>query len=198
MVDRAATARLTACTHADCCCHGFCSSAAALSSPSVLYWLRVRPSDDSGEWFNICVLHQNRVSHSLHEKNFISAKQLPDFLDMVVWGHEHECLMDEDSEEGEFVIVQPGSSVATSLSQGEARDKSDRSRSRRCPPCSACSLHRSDLLLLSCLPARLLVSGTSPSSRSRGTSSASSRSATATDTACCQPLPVLCSAATDA
>ena len=84
----------------------------------------VRPEDDGGEWFNIAVLHQNRVVHSVHEKNFISAKMLPEFLDMVIWGHEHECVMDEHSEEGEFVIIQPGSSVATSLSQGEAVDKS--------------------------------------------------------------------------
>ena len=83
----------------------------------------VRPSDDSGDWFNLCVLHQNRVAHSVHDKNFITARMLPDFLDIVVWGHEHECIMDDASEEGEFVIVQPGSSVATSLSQGESVDK---------------------------------------------------------------------------
>ena len=82
----------------------------------------VRPEGDD-EWFNVAVIHQNRVVHTAHGKDFISCKMLPDFLDMVVWGHEHECLMDQVTEEGEFVVLQPGSSVATSLSQGEAVDK---------------------------------------------------------------------------
>lgn len=39
----------------------------------------------------------------------------------VVWGHEHECLIDHaESVVGTFRITQPGSSVATSLTAGEA------------------------------------------------------------------------------
>ena len=39
----------------------------------------------------------------------------------VVWGHEHECLIDPaESVVGTFRITQPGSSVATSLTGGEA------------------------------------------------------------------------------
>ena len=43
---------------------------------------------------------------------------------MVVWGHEHECLIDPiyNAEQG-FYVVQPGSSVATSLCEGEAEPK---------------------------------------------------------------------------
>jgi double-strand break repair protein MRE11 len=43
---------------------------------------------------------------------------------MVIWGHEHECLIDPvyNAEQG-FYVVQPGSSVATSLSQGETVPK---------------------------------------------------------------------------
>jgi len=38
-----------------------------------------------------------------------------------VWGHEHECLIDPaESVVGTFRITQPGSSVATSLTGGEA------------------------------------------------------------------------------
>ena len=84
----------------------------------------VRPDDAEGDWFNIAVLHQNRVGKELHGKAYISAKMLPDFLDLVVWGHEHEFIGDEASEEGAFVIVQPGSSIATSLCAAEAVDKS--------------------------------------------------------------------------
>lgn len=45
-------------------------------------------------------------------------------LDLVVWGHEHECLITpSESAVGTFRITQPGSSVATSLSEGEAMRK---------------------------------------------------------------------------
>ena len=49
---------------------------------------------------------------------------LHSFFDMVIWGHEHECLIDPvyNAEQG-FYVVQPGSSVATSLCEGEAVPK---------------------------------------------------------------------------
>ena len=41
-----------------------------------------------------------------------------------MWGHEHECLITpSESLVGTFRITQPGSSVATSLTAGEARRK---------------------------------------------------------------------------
>lgn len=39
--------------------------------------------------FNIFVLHQNRAQHS--PKSFVPEDLLPDFLNLVIWGHEHEC-----------------------------------------------------------------------------------------------------------
>ena len=51
-------------------------------------------------------------------------KFLPEFLDLVVWGHEHECLIDPRyNPEMTFRVMQPGSSVATSLMPGEAVPK---------------------------------------------------------------------------
>ena len=45
-------------------------------------------------------------------------------MDVVVWGHEHECQIDfTESIQGTFRITQPGSSVATSLVSGEAVTK---------------------------------------------------------------------------
>jgi len=45
-------------------------------------------------------------------------------MDIVVWGHEHECLIEFfESVVGTFRITQPGSSVATSLVSGEAARK---------------------------------------------------------------------------
>ncbi len=49
---------------------------------------------------------------------------LDGFLDFIVWGHEHECLISPQSSTiADFYITQPGSSVATSLSEGESKKK---------------------------------------------------------------------------
>jgi len=82
----------------------------------------MRPIENRDSWFNIFVLHQNRVSHS--PKNYVHECMLDNFLDFVVWGHEHECLITpQPSSVGEFYISQPGSSVATALSEGESKKK---------------------------------------------------------------------------
>ena len=76
------------------------------------------------EAFNIFVLHQNRGDRGRGNKNCIHESFLNSFLDFVVWGHEHECIPTvHQSVIGEFNIVQPGSSVATSLVDGEAKQK---------------------------------------------------------------------------
>eukprot|EP00051_Salpingoeca_urceolata_P001980 m.45836 g.45836 ORF g.45836 m.45836 type:complete len:714 (+) comp11810_c0_seq2:129-2270(+) len=81
-----------------------------------------RPAEDADEWYNLFVLHQNRVKHG--EKNYIPEKFLPNFLDMVIWGHEHRCeIAPERGPNQNFFITQPGSSIATSLSDGEAVTK---------------------------------------------------------------------------
>lgn len=49
---------------------------------------------------------------------------LPSFMDFVLWGHEHECLIQPKwNPDQEFHVVQPGSSIATSLCEGEAVEK---------------------------------------------------------------------------
>ncbi|KAG0242360.1 Double-strand break repair protein mre11a [Actinomortierella wolfii] len=84
----------------------------------------IRPVQESDDepWFNLLVLHQNRVAHGT--KNFIPEAFLDDFLSLVIWGHEHECRIDPmyNPQQG-FHVTQPGSSVATSLSDGESRPK---------------------------------------------------------------------------
>lgn len=74
-------------------------------------------------WFNIFTLHQNR-DLGRGSKNCVHESMIPDWMDLVVWGHEHECnIMPGESAVGTFRISQPGSSVATSLVEGEARPK---------------------------------------------------------------------------
>ncbi|KAL5034892.1 meiotic recombination, variant 2 [Batrachochytrium dendrobatidis] len=73
-------------------------------------------------WFNMMVIHQNRTAHG--RNNYIPEAYLADFLDLVLWGHEHQCLIDpvvNDSKN--FYVTQPGSSVATSLCEGESATK---------------------------------------------------------------------------
>ena len=63
-------------------------------------------------------------SHAYTETSHLPENFLPDFLDLIIWGHEHECLIDPTyNPEQNFHVMQPGSSVATSLVQGEAIPK---------------------------------------------------------------------------
>ena len=82
----------------------------------------VRPSEDPDDWFNIFVIHQNRSAHG--RKNYIPETFLPEFFDLVIWGHEHECrIRPEYNEIQKFYVTQPGSSVITSLSESELDQK---------------------------------------------------------------------------
>ena len=77
------------------------------------------PGVQQKEWYNIMAVHQNHHAHS--ETGYLPENFLPDFMDLVVWGHEHECLIDPKfNEEMQFQVMQPGSSIATSLVAGEA------------------------------------------------------------------------------
>ncbi|KAL5802729.1 hypothetical protein ACOSQ4_031034 [Xanthoceras sorbifolium] len=93
-------------------------------TPHAVQWMRPEAQEGCqvSDWFNILVLHQNRVK--TNPKNAINEHFLPNFLDFVVWGHEHECLVDPQEVQGMgFHITQPGSSVATSLIDGESKPK---------------------------------------------------------------------------
>ncbi|KAJ6090044.1 hypothetical protein N7467_005260 [Penicillium canescens] len=81
-----------------------------------------QPSIQKDDWFNLMSVHQNHHAHT--ETSYLPENFLPGFLDLVVWGHEHECLIDPKlNPETKFHVMQPGSSVATSLVPGEAVTK---------------------------------------------------------------------------
>ncbi|KAK1761528.1 double-strand break repair protein mus-23 [Echria macrotheca] len=81
-----------------------------------------RPNQQKAEFFNLLALHQNHHAHT--PTSYLPENMLPDFLDLVIWGHEHECLIDpQRNQETGFHVMQPGSSVATSLVPGEAVTK---------------------------------------------------------------------------
>ncbi|KAJ6588269.1 Mre11 DNA-binding presumed domain-containing protein [Mycena capillaripes] len=77
---------------------------------------------DKQSWFNIMLLHQNRVKHGPQE--FVPEGLFDDSVDLVIWGHEHDCRIVPEPVAGkQYYISQPGSSVATSLADGEALEK---------------------------------------------------------------------------
>lgn len=81
-----------------------------------------QPGTRKDEWFNLMSVHQNHHAHT--PTSYLPENFLPDFMDLVVWGHEHECLIDPRyNPEMGFHVMQPGSSVATSLIPGEAVPK---------------------------------------------------------------------------
>ncbi|CAH2229383.1 jg1516, partial [Pararge aegeria aegeria] len=95
--------------------------------------------EDGNDWFNILVLHQNRADRG--PNNFIPENVLPSFLDLVIWGHEHDSQVfatkDVKRENESFLVVQPGSTVATSLAAGEALPKH----------CALLQLHRKEYIV---------------------------------------------------
>ncbi|KAG5678522.1 hypothetical protein PVAND_008189 [Polypedilum vanderplanki] len=82
------------------------------------------PGKDIGEtvtdYFNILAIHQNRVERG--RNNHIPVDMLPNFMNLIVWGHEHDCRIHPEQYSRMFV-TQPGSSVATSLCEGESIEK---------------------------------------------------------------------------
>ncbi|KAL4806800.1 Mre11 DNA-binding presumed domain-containing protein [Aspergillus unguis] len=78
-----------------------------------------RPSIQKDDWYNLICVHQNH--HAYTETGYLPENFLPEFLDLVIWGHEHESLIHpRTNPETKFKVMQPGSSVATSLVPGEA------------------------------------------------------------------------------
>lgn len=57
-------------------------------------------------------------------QEFVPEGLFDDSVDLVVWGHEHDCRIVPEPVAGkQYYITQPGSSVATSLADGEALEK---------------------------------------------------------------------------
>ena len=81
-----------------------------------------RPEQDTDGWFNVFVLHQNRVKRP--DKTHIEESFIDDFIDLVIWGHEHESkIKPERSREGKFWVTQPGSTIATEFKRSEMVQK---------------------------------------------------------------------------
>lgn len=82
---------------------------------------------NDSEWFSILLFHQNRKKGNFGgtlSKDSIPESFLPDFLDLVIWGHEHECNVNPvEVTNKNFFVLQPGSSIVTSLIASESLQK---------------------------------------------------------------------------
>jgi len=66
--------------------------ARVLATPGAVAW--EKPAGIEG-YFCIFVLHQNRVPHGrAGGRNTVQPRHFPDWMDFVVWGHEHESQPD--------------------------------------------------------------------------------------------------------
>ena len=82
--------------------------------------------------YNIFMIHQDRFRNSI---GLFDRNQIPDWIDVTLWGHEHNCRITENfpfevekftTEEQvsrEIKIVMPGAPIPTSLTEAEAGQK---------------------------------------------------------------------------
>lgn len=88
------------------------------------------PNRPQGSWLNMLLLHQNRSQNS---PNALPETYVPTWMDLCVWGHEHECQLGDSisstmrnnagAPDGGCCVLQLGSSVQTSLEEGESAQK---------------------------------------------------------------------------
>lgn len=83
------------------------------------------PNNEEYNWYNVLLFHQNRYPRNSKScKDYIPEELLPDWLDLVIWGHEHECLRDpQPSMNRNFRVLQLGSTVQTSMAVAEMPHK---------------------------------------------------------------------------
>ncbi|ELA42498.1 DNA repair protein (mre11) [Vittaforma corneae ATCC 50505] len=75
----------------------------------------VRPEGE--EWINIFIVHQNRT---FRPEEYLPEDLINPFFDIVIYGHEHESIKTRHKN---FEVLQCGSTVRTSLCEGEMGDK---------------------------------------------------------------------------
>lgn len=93
-------------------CNNFCRTRmerlVGESETRYLRSLQVKMLRPAQDYFNVMVLHQNRVDRG--PKNYIPEDVLPNYLDLVIWGHEHDCIPREEITTSGIHIIQPGES----------------------------------------------------------------------------------------
>ena len=80
---------------------------------------------DISFFFLVVSQKNNSPSRAKHgPQEFVPEGLFDDSINLVIWGHEHDCRIIPEPVAGKsYYITQPGSSVATSLADGEAIEK---------------------------------------------------------------------------
>ncbi|UKK02823.2 hypothetical protein MACK_002920 [Theileria orientalis] len=75
--------------------------------------------------YKILLLHQNRYPRrGSGVKDYITTDMIPEWFDLVIWGHEHESIkFPEKTSLHNFQILQPGSTIQTTLVPAELPPK---------------------------------------------------------------------------
>lgn len=85
-----------------------------------------KPESEKNAVF-LLVVHQNRYKGNgvgPSSKNCVMDWAFPKFFDLIIWGHEHDCFTEPRTVQNRgYKIYQPGSTVSTSLTEGESRAK---------------------------------------------------------------------------
>jgi double-strand break repair protein MRE11 len=85
-----------------------------------------KPMGDLSEYVTIFILHQNRYKKKFRPGvalvSSFSPKNIPEWINLTIWGHEHEAIYRVESE-FDRPIYQPGSTVLTSCNEGEIPKK---------------------------------------------------------------------------
>lgn len=73
----------------------------------------LRPREYPDDWYNLMVLHQNHTERP--PTNYIPEEFLDNFLDLVIWGHEHECIILPRESKHQYYLMQPGQFMPMSI-----------------------------------------------------------------------------------
>lgn len=68
-----------------------------------------RPLEDAHEWFNIFICHQNRFKRP--GTKHLPENVIPRYMELTIWGHEHESLIDPVVRDPCGYISQPGNYI---------------------------------------------------------------------------------------
>lgn len=76
-----------------------------------------------GRWFNVAVVHQNRNRHAREYNSHLDPEWLPPWMELAVWGHEHESRLTLDPR-ARAVLFVPNQSNAEDAAQSDSESDS--------------------------------------------------------------------------
>eukprot|EP00375_Theileria_parva_P001583 XP_764256.1 DNA repair exonuclease [Theileria parva strain Muguga] len=87
--------------------------------------IKFEQCEDFDKYYKILLLHQNRYPRrGVNDHDYITTSMIPEWFDLVIWGHEHESIkFPQKSSFENFQILQLGSTIQTCLVPAELPPK---------------------------------------------------------------------------